>query len=241
VAAVAALGETAGSDVARFLLARWREMTPAVRNRAGAALVRDPDRSRLFLAALKDGSVQPWTVSRANRGPLIWTENPDIRRTALSIFEERAKVPDEAMRAYEAALAGPADIGRGEQLFGNLCAKCHKLNGVGESVGPDLGSVQHRPPSALLLDILSPSASIVPGYEIYVVERMSGGIEDGVLAAESPTAVMLRREGGKELLVPRADISQMWSAELSGMPADFDKQIDPQQMADLLTYLTTVR
>ncbi len=145
------------------------------------------------------------------------------------------------LKRYEAALDGPADAGRGEQVFREVCAKCHRFRGEGAEVGPDLGTVRNRPASLLLKDVLLPSLSIAPGYESYVVERTSGGIEEGVLAGQTPTTIVLHREGGREVVIPRADVGRMYVSQLSAMPADLDQQVSEQQMADLLQYLTRVR
>ena len=70
-----------------------------------------------------------------------------------------------------------------------------------------------------------------------MVDRISGGIETGVLHAQSPDAIVLRREEGKETIIPRQDIKQMTLLALSLMPADLDAQLDAQQMADLLAFI----
>jgi putative heme-binding domain-containing protein len=101
--------------------------------------------------------------------------------------------------------------------------------------------VRNRPPSLLLKDILLPSQSIAQGYEAYVVERASGGIEQGVLAGQTPTTVVLRREGGVEVAIPRGDVRRMHVSQLSAMPADLEQQVSERQMADLLEYLTKLR
>ena len=132
-------------------------------------------------------------------------------------------------------------MARGEQVFRNVCAKCHRFQGFGSEVGPDLGTVRNRPASLLLKDVLIPSQSIAQGYEAYVVERASGGIEEGVLAGQTPTTIVLHREGGKEIVIPRGDVRRMYVSQLSAMPADLEQQVSEQQMADLLEYLTKAR
>ena len=47
----------------------------------------------------------------------------------------------------------------------------------------------------------------------------------------------LRHEDGKEDLIQRKDIKNMYVTNLSAMPGDLEKQIDVQQMADLLEYV----
>ena len=94
---------------------------------------------------------------------------------------------------------------------------------------------------ATLANILMPSASIAQGYEAYVVETFHSGILDGVLGPQSPATVTLRHEDGKEDVIQRQDIKNMYVANLSAMPGDLEKQVNVQQMTDLLEYLKTVR
>ena len=157
------------------------------------------------------------------------------------MLEEKAGAREAILKRYEAALDGPADAARGAEVFRSVCAKCHRFQGEGSDVGPDLGTVRNRPASLLLKDVLLPSQSIAQGYEAYVVERASGGIEQGVLAGQTPTTIVLHREGGQETVIPRADVSHMYVSQLSAMPADLEQQVSERQMADLLEYLTKVR
>jgi putative heme-binding domain-containing protein len=119
-----------------------------------------------------------------------------------------------------------------------VCAKCHRLDGRGAEVGPDLGSVRNRAPALLLADILVPSRAIAQNYESYVVETEGGDAVEGIIASQTPTAVALRREGGAERVVPRSTIKRMYASNLSAMPADLEQQVDVQQMADLLALVT---
>jgi putative heme-binding domain-containing protein len=72
-----------------------------------------------------------------------------------------------------------------------------------------------------------------------VVVTTSGTL-DGVLGAQTPTTIALRHEDGKEDVVQRKDIKDMYVTNVSAMPGDLEKQIDIQQMADLLEFLKTV-
>jgi putative heme-binding domain-containing protein len=237
VAALRALGATEDDAIAGFLLARWRDMTPAVRSAAADALLRRPERARALLAALEQGKIPAWTLDFWQKRDLLMHEDSTIRASARALLEEK---PDDRRRRNEqidAALDLSGDASRGERVFGEQCTKCHVLNGVGTEVGPDLGTVRGRPASVLLADILWPSRSIAAGYEGYVVERASGGIEQGVLAAQTPTSIVLRQEDRRERIIPRDDIRRMYASTLSAMPADLDQTLQPQQLADLVAFL----
>jgi putative heme-binding domain-containing protein len=240
-AAARALGQVGGDEVSAFLLSKWRHFTPEVRRAAAEALLRESAPTRSLLSALKRGIVQPWTLDFGEKRRLLMHRDPAIRGEARAILEEKAGEQEAVLRRFDRALDLDGDAARGEQVFTRVCAKCHRMNGAGAEVGPDLGTVRNRPASVLLADILLPNRSIAAGYEAYVVERISGGIETGVLRAQSPDAIGLRREEGKETIIPRHDIKEMTLLTLSLMPADLDAQLDPQQMADLMAFMRAGR
>ena len=238
LAAVKALARSKDPAVGPLLIDRWRALTPAVRSEAAEALLADTARTRLLLAALKDGRIQPWTLGFWHKHDLVMNEDASIRLEARALLEERPGEREKVVARYQAALEGPADATRGARVFEATCAKCHRFRGHGTELGPDLGTVRNRPAALLLRDILVPSASIAQGYESWVVERASGGTEVGVLAGQTPTSVLLRREGSPEILVPREDIRRRYVSDLSAMPADLEQQVGEREMADLIAYLT---
>jgi putative membrane-bound dehydrogenase-like protein len=236
-AAVRGLSRLPGDDVASFLVSRWRSLTPAVRNEAADALLADPGRTRALVAAIRDGQVQAWTLDFDQRQEIIMNPDPEIRRLGRSLLEATPGDREAVRKRYEAALDQGGDVARGKEVFGRVCAKCHALDGVGSEVGPELGTVRNRAPEALLADILIPDRSIAQKHESYLVETVGGATETGVMAAETPTSVVLRREGGEESVIARKDIVTMSVSNVSAMPSDLEAQIDPRQMADLIAYL----
>jgi putative membrane-bound dehydrogenase-like protein len=237
-AAARTLGRVKGEDVGRRLLARWRTMSPAVRGEAADALQRDPARLPLLMDALEKREVQGWTLNFGQKRRLLMHRDPALRERARLVLAaapaERARV----LAGYEAALRLDGDATRGLQVFQAACARCHRRDGQGADVGPDLGTVRNRPVSVLLVDILDPSRAIAQGYEAWVVQTRSGETHEGVLAAQTQTSVTLRREGVPDVVIARAAIERMNAANLSAMPADLENQISVAQMADLLRYLT---
>lgn len=198
----------------------------------------EPSRVRLLVAALKSGDVQPWTLTFRSRLRLIMNADPAIRAEARPLLDPAASEREKVVKHYEAAFDRNADAARGREVFKSICVKCHRFAGLGVQVGPDLATVQNQPKQALLEDILMPNKSIAQGYEAYVIESTNGTF-DGVLGPQTPTSITLRHEDGKEDIIQRKDIKQMYVTNVSAMPGDLEKQIDLQQMADLLEYLKT--
>jgi putative heme-binding domain-containing protein len=238
-AAVRAYGKCKGDDIGKYLLSKWRALTPAGRTAAADALeLVEPGRVHLLVAALKSGDVQPWTLNFSQRRRLIMNTDPSIRAEARPMLEPSSSDREKVVKRYEAAFDRTADAARGREVFKSICVKCHRFAGLGVQVGPDLATVQNQPKQALLEDILMPNKTIAQGYEAYVVET-TGGTLDGVLGAQTTTTIALRHEDGKEDIIQRKDIKQMYVTNVSAMPGDLEKQVDIQQMADLLEFLKT--
>ncbi len=236
-AAARAMGRIPGEATGRELLKRWRILTAPVRMDAADALYRDPGRIAMVVAALKSGELQPWTLAFRHKRQLVMHRDPAIRDAARPLLEAAAGEREKVLAAYRDALSKPGDAARGREVFSNACGKCHKLNGQGSEVGPDLATVRNQPKQVLLEDILMPNRAISQGFEAYVVETVSSGTLDGVLGPQTATSITLRQEQGKEEVVNRKDIRNMYATNLSAMPGDMEKQVSVGQMADLLAYI----
>ncbi len=237
-AAVRALGKIKRDEIGAYLLEQWRAMMPTVRNEARDVLLQETNWTRMLVRAIENDQVQPWTLHFRQRLRLFTHADEEVREKSRQLLqqpEEREKV----LAEYEQALAMTGDVARGQEVFEEVCAKCHKLNGVGKEVGPDLGEVRNRPRDVLLADILMPNQTISQGYEAYVVQTASNGIIEGVIGPQTSTTITLRQEEGKERVVRRSDIKRIYAANLSAMPEDLENLVDVQQMSDLLEYLKT--
>ena len=216
-------------------------MTPAVRMDAADAMFVDPDRPRLLLEAIKSETVQPWSLAFRHKRQLLMSRDASLREAARSLLEEKAADREQVLKRYQAALEKTGDPQKGRVVFEQVCAKCHKLNGLGQDVGPDLATIRNRPAHSILSDIIMPNASIAQNYESYVVETTSSGMMTGVMSAQTPTTITIRQEAGRDEVIRRADIKGMRVTSLSAMPADLDRQITIDQMADLIRFLKAAR
>jgi putative heme-binding domain-containing protein len=168
-------------------------------------------------------------------------ENPDakIRSRAKALLASHATSEDRkaVLERYQASLKLKPETKRGKEVFELQCLKCHQLNGTGFAVGPDLAAVQNRPDDSLLVDILDPSSTITVGFKTYQVITNNGKVYNGTLAEETATSVTLRREKGEQDVILRKDIDSMAASAKSLMPDGLEKEISPQDMANLIGYL----
>ena len=104
-------------------------------------------------------------------------------------------------------------------------------------MGPDLTGIGAiRSGHDLLEAIVYPSASFVPGHEVYRVETAKE-MYSGVLGKSTPDAVRLITGPGDEVRIPRKEIVKMGFAPVSLMPEGFDEVLTKGEIVDLMAYL----
>jgi putative heme-binding domain-containing protein len=88
-----------------------------------------------------------------------------------------------------------------------------------------------------LIDILDPNRSIEPKYQQFTIATESGESLTGLIGADTEQAISVVDSKGEVSIIPRETILSMQSGP-SFMPEGLEKELSPQQMADLLAYLT---
>jgi putative heme-binding domain-containing protein len=141
----------------------------------------------------------------------------------------------------QAILALTGDPARGRELFRTertQCIQCHKHEGHGREVGPDLTGIgSQRSREHLLESLLDPSRQVEPQYQLYLLQTADGRTLTGLLLRKDATEVVLRDAEGKEVMVPAADVESLKPARESLMPTGLLAELTAQQAADLLAFL----
>jgi putative membrane-bound dehydrogenase-like protein len=166
---------------------------------------------------------------------------------ATSLFPDRLKKVVSGFGASVAASAGPllarieaenqSKVERVEQILAS-CIACHRRGYLGGAIGPDLnriGSV--RSERDLLESILFPSLSFVRSYEPISIVTDDGLVFNGLLRGESDTEMTLQLDAQKSVLILKSSIEESHMGKVSIMPAGLEKQLTPQDLADLVKYL----
>jgi uncharacterized protein len=147
---------------------------------------------------------------------------------------DRQKVLDELMPL----LARSGDPIAGKEVYKKQCAKCHIHSGEGTRIGPDLTGVAVHPKHEILTNILDPSRSVEGNFRVYTVITADGLVLTGLLASETRTSLELFDAEGKKHVVLREDVDELVASPKSLMPEGFEKEIPPQDLVNLLEYLT---
>ncbi len=241
IAAVRALGRSATADAIRELIAkdRWNSYTPSVRDAVVALTFPNSELVTILFDAINKQEIPAWSVSPAHRDKFINHYNdPAISKRAVELFRglrtnDRTKVYED----WKSVLTLTGNSKNGHATFTKTCSPCHKVEGEGKVVGPDLTGIRNQPKQTLLLHIIIPEYEIMPTYTLYNVETKDGESYSGLLASDSTGSITLRQAAGVEQKVPRANIATMSSSRLSLMPQELEKTMSRQDMADLLAFL----
>jgi len=193
-----------------------------------AALLESPAATSLFPDRLKEVLSGYSASVAAGAGPLL----------ARIEKENQSKV--ERVEQILALLPG-ADVRRGLRVFQGTrasCIACHRRGYLGGGIGPDLNRIGTiRSERDLLESILFPSLSFVRSYEPMSIVTAEGLSFNGLVRDDSETEVTLQLDALKSVLIRKSDIEESHMGTVSIMPAGLEKQLTPQDLADLVKYL----
>ncbi|MCA9097842.1 MAG: hypothetical protein KDA36_05635, partial [Planctomycetaceae bacterium] len=93
----------------------------------------------------------------------------------------------------------------------------------------------------MLQEILEPSRAIEQKYITYVAELKDGRVVSGLLVSREDGEVVLRNVQGELLKHPDSEIEALTSQPTSLMPESQLRDLQAQEAADLLEYLSSLK
>ena len=96
--------------------------------------------------------------------------------------------------AYRPVLNQQGDAARGAAVFEKVCAACHRLEGRGHEVGPDLAALTDLSPEFLFTAILNPNKEVNARYAAYTAALVNGRVVSGLIAAETGNSIILKHK-----------------------------------------------
>lgn len=131
---------------------------------------------------------------------------------------------------------------QGKKMFGAAsCYSCHRFNGQGGIIGPDLSGAGGRySPRDLLESIIEPSKEISDQYSAQIFTKHDGSIITGRIANLSGDTIRIITDmfnpGAMEML-KRSEIKSMQASETSMMPPGLMNMLKKDEVLDLVAYL----
>ena len=240
-AVLESLAEFQEPAAAELMLAAWPGLSPTLRAQAAEALMSRPAWIGWLLDRVETGVVARGDLDPARIGLLKKHPDAKIAARVAKLFASAA-LPQrqEVIDQYQAALKTAGDGQRGKAVFKKVCSACHKLEGVGTTVGADLKGIRNRGLAAVMLNILDPNREVKPQFQAYLIASEDGRVTTGMIEAENANSLTVRRADGTQVILQRNEIEQLRSTGVSFMPEGLEKQVDVQAMSDLLSYLDSL-
>lgn len=167
--------------------------------------------------------------------------NDPVQRDVLSRFFESST---ERMDAWDVASldALNPDLENGRRMFYEdaslQCATCHKMNGRGGELGPDLGPLAEKyTRDEALKHIRQPSLLVEQAYQVTTIETQDGLLRTGILQLENDLVLVLMDMLGQTHRIDRSAVIDQQHSLLSAMPEGLLVGKKPQEVVDLLGFL----
>ncbi len=127
---------------------------------------------------------------------------------------------------------------RGAQVFHDAqCVNCHRFNGKGERIGPDLSAVSQRfTRKEVLESIIYPNQVVSDQYASKIVTA-NGKTYTGIAVKNADGGMTVLQSDGKKAELAAADIEDVQPSKLSTMPEGLVNRLSLEQIADLFAFL----
>ncbi len=151
---------------------------------------------------------------------------------------------DDPLAAYRIALFG-GNAQEGRRFFFEQaeagCLRCHKVDGEGGEVGPDLTGIGARQGREYILEsILFPNRQIAAGFESLVVALNNGTTYTGILKSENNTELVLNSPEDGLLTIKKTEIKSR-NRGTSAMPEGLEGILSKHDLRDLVEFLACLK
>ena len=152
--------------------------------------------------------------------------------------------PKDSLSAYRDTMVG-GNAERGERLFNQraalACVKCHRVDGNGGALGPDLAGIGSKLSREEILEsIADPNKTIAKGYETAVITKDDGRVVSGIIKTMDDKKVILMTADEKLISVDRDEIDEVDRGK-SSMPAEIISYLTTFDLRDLMEYLASLK
>jgi putative heme-binding domain-containing protein len=161
---------------------------------------------------------------------------PRIRRRGL---EDPASQDHRGSNATD-VVTGNAQ--HGQQVFRAQCAGCHRVNGVGGRLGPDLSRIgAARARGAIVRRVRGATEDFLDGYEPVIITLKNGQTVRGVRKNGDLFSVQIM--DGRERIQGylKSDVREVAAGKASAMPVFDVQRLSESDLNDLLAWFATLK
>ncbi len=208
------------------------------------------------LAVHQDGGQRIIELARGGKLPddlkneaatlLLTHQDRQIRDQAAKVLPMPRIADGRVLPPVGQLLRRDGDPDKGRAVFFRTgqtsCAGCHRVQGQGQWIGPDLSTIGTKyGKDELLRSILSPSAAMSLSFRSTVLGLSDGRAIVGLVVEDTPDRVVIKTADGQRTTIKPADIEDRKTSEVSLMPEGLAQTLSDQQLVDLLSFLSSLR
>jgi putative heme-binding domain-containing protein len=240
--AIAQWGLSGDKSFAFAVIAAWEGLAPSVKPKAIAQLLQRPAYLPPLLDALGTKKLPATALDAGQVQSLLKLKDAKLALEARKVLADVIPPSRDVVTAkFAASLDLAGDTLRGQAVYQRACVICHRAAGQGMEVGPDLLTVKNKGRAALLTAILDPNKEVAAQYMSFLVQTRAGESYLGVIAEDTATQVTLKMPGGVTKTILRSDVIGSSSEGRSLMPEGLEGGLTNQDMADLLTFIESLK
>jgi putative heme-binding domain-containing protein len=209
---------------------------------------KDPEKADAAENAL--GLLQFWTDQELAAGEseekqlAAWQQwfrstYPDELEPKLPVVAENAKYTVEELIEYLTGEQADPVASRGADVFVKAqCAKCHRFDGQGESLGPDLTTIANRfTRKELVESIVHPAHIISSQYVSKTIRTTDGRQLTGLVLPGAGGEMIVVLPSAERVAIAPTHVEAIKPSKLSAMPDGLLDPLSLEEVADLMAYL----
>ncbi|HYL36735.1 MAG TPA: c-type cytochrome [Bryobacteraceae bacterium] len=147
------------------------------------------------------------------------------------------------MRDFNTGAVALGDPSRGRALFEGKgrCATCHRVNGKGSRLAPDLSDIgTSRAASTIQRSLIDPSSTMIPINRPVRVVTKDGKTINGRRLNEDTYTVQIIDDQERLLSLSKPELREYTILKTSSMPS-YKGALNDQEMSDVVAYLVSLK
>ena len=131
-----------------------------------------------------------------------------------------------------------ADLSDGRFTYERTCAKCHRLFGDGQDIGPELTGAQRGNLDYILENLIDPSAAVSRDYQMDIIHAADGRILTGLVIGENANSLTLQTLN-ERVVLSTEEVERRRKSDSSMMPDGLLQALTNSQVRNLVAYLAS--
>jgi putative membrane-bound dehydrogenase-like protein len=237
-----ALAASKARGVGIAVVGKLKDLPPAARPAALRLVLARVDSIKAFLDAVEKGTLRFDLLALDQRVGLANHPDKELAERVQKLLAQGGGLPSpdrqKVIEELKPILARSGDAVAGKKMFTEHCAKCHKHGGEGANIGPDLTGFAVHPKEEMLIHIIDPSRSVEGNFKAYRLVTADERTIIGILGSQTANSLEIIDGEAKRHVLTKEDIVSLKETDKSLMPEGFEKVMTPEQLTDLLEFLS---